>query len=158
MIHTLRNITKEYIVEHGEIDTNLFRDICSEFNMLIVEDMLDGKEFNMGNNLSSLSVVRRERDPRSPRIDWGESNKYRQELIEEGKELYNSETDKGIKWHIYHTDGFYCKYYWRKGKCKVANKSVYRFDATRGVKGNKEKLIHLLKTDDLAYLKFKKHK
>jgi hypothetical protein len=65
--------------------------------------------------------------------------------------------DGGCKWHIYHTDEFYCKYYWRKGKCKVPNKSVYRFDATRGIKGNKEKLINLLKEDDLAYLKFKKH-
>ena len=79
------------------------------------------------------------------------------EDIEDGQLLYNSETGKGVKWHIYHTDEFYCKYYWRKGKCKIPNKSVYRFDTTRGVKGNKEKLIHLLKEDDLAYLKFKKH-
>ena len=110
----------------------------------------------MGNNLSTLSIVRKDRDPRSPRIDWGESNKYKKELLKEGKDLYNSETGKGIKWHIYHTDSFYCKYYWRKGKCKVSNKSVYRFDATRGIKGNKEKLIYLLKNDELAYLKFKK--
>jgi hypothetical protein len=34
---------------------------------------------------------------------------------------------------------------------------AYRFDATRGKKGNKEKLISLLKTDDIAYLRFKKH-
>jgi hypothetical protein len=34
---------------------------------------------------------------------------------------------------------------------------VYRFDATRGIKGNKEKLINLLKEDELAYLKFRKH-
>jgi hypothetical protein len=157
MDHTLRNITKEYIKEYGDIDTNLFRDICSEFNMLLIDEILDGKEINLGNNLSTLSIIRRERDPRSPRIDWGESNKYKKELLKEGKELYDVITGKGTKWHIYHTDEFYCKYYWRKGKCKVANKSVYRFDATRGIKGNKEKLIHLLKKDDLAYLTFKKH-
>ena len=158
MIHTLRNITKKYIKEYGDIDTNLFRDICSEFNILSMDYILDGKELSMGNNLSSLSITRQERDPRSPRIDWGESNKYKAELLKENKQIYNSETGEGVKWHIYYTDEFYCKYYWKKGKCKVKNKSVYRFDATRGVKGNKEKLIHLLKTDDLAYLKFKKHK
>ena len=81
----------------------------------------------------------------------------KKELLEEGQLLYSPKTGKGVKWHIYHTDEFYCKYYWRKGKCKIPNKSVYRFDATRGLKGNKEKLINLLKTDDLAYLKFKKH-
>ena len=117
---------------------------------------MKGKEFAFGSNLSTLSIIRKKRDPRSPRIDWGESNKYKKELLEEGQELYNPTTGDGIKWHIYYTDEFYCKYYWRKGKCKIPNKSVYRFDATRGVKGNKEKLIHLLKTDDLAYLTFKK--
>ena len=119
--------------------------------------ILEGKEFNMGHNLSTISIIRRDRDPRSPRIDWGESNKYKKELIDSKALLYSPETGKGAKWYIYHTDPFYCKYYWRKGKCTIPNKSVYRFDATRGLKGNKEKLIHLLKKDDLAYLKFKKN-
>lgn len=153
---TFKDIHASYEKTYEEVDKSLFTDICHEFNMLILDYILDGKAFNMGNNLSSLSIIRRERDPRSPRIDWGESNKYKQELLEEDQDLYNNITGKGVKWHIYHTDSFYCKYYWRKGKCIVKNKSVYRFDATRGVKGNKEKLIKLLKTDDLAYLKFKK--
>ena len=156
-IYTLRDIYKKYNQEYNtNINSNLFRDICSEFNIMIINYVLEGKEFNMGNNLSTISIIRKDRDPRSPRIDWGESNKYKKELLKEGKDLYNSETGKGIKWNIYHTDSFYCKYYWRKGKCKVSNKSVYRFDATRGIKGNKEKLIYLLKNDELAYLKFKK--
>ena len=157
MQHTLKNIYIDYQNKCGNIDKSLYTDIIQEFNIMIMNYILEGKEFNMGNNLSTLSIVRRERDPRSPRLDWGESNKYKKELLEEGQLLYNPETGEGVKWHIYHTDSFYCKYYWRKGKCKIKNKSVYRFDATRGIKGNKEKLIHLLKTDDLAYLKFKKH-
>ena len=157
MIHTFSDIYNKYNKEHGDIDKSLFTDVCHEFNMLIIDYILEGKEFNMGNNLSTLSIIRRDRDPRSPRIDWGESNKYKKELLEEDQKLYNPKTGEGVKWHIYHTDEFYCKYYWRKGKCKIANKSVYRFDATRGIKGNKEKLIALLKQDDLAYLKFRKH-
>jgi len=157
MNHTLVEIYKNYKKEaKAPVDSKMFRDICSDFNIVIFEYLLEGKEFNMGNNLSTLSIIRRDRDPRSPRIDWGESNKYKKELISEGKELYNSKTGKGENWYIYHTDEFYCKYYWRKGKCKVKNKSVYRFDATRGIKGNKEKLINLLKTNELAYLTFKK--
>ena len=142
MLHTLKDIYLDYQMEHNDIDKTVYTNIIQEFNILIMEYILEGKEFNMGNNLSTLSIIRRDRDPRSPRID---------------QNLYNSETDEGVKWHIYHTDDFYCKYYWRKGKCKIKNKSVYRFDATRGVKGNKEKLINLLKEDDLAYLKFKKY-
>ena len=158
MSYTLKHIYKDYQDYYSDdLDKSLHTNIIQEFNIMIMDYILDGKEFNMGNNLSTLSIVRRDRDPRSPRLDWGESNKYKKELLEEGQLLYNSETGEGVKWHIYHTDEYYCKYYWRKGKCKVPNKSVYRFETTRGVKGNKEKLIRLLKEDDLAYLKFKKH-
>ena len=156
MSYTLQDIYKKYINTFEHIDKKLFRDICEEFNIAIVDSILDGGILDMGNNLSTLSIVRKERDPRNPKIDWGESNKYKKELISKGENLYNAETEQGIKWHIYYTDEYYCKFYWRKGKCRIPNKSVYRFDATRGIKGNKEKLINLLKTDDLAYLKFKK--
>ena len=156
MGYTFTDIYNSYTEEYGYIDKAIFSDICHTFNIGIMDYILEGKEFNMGNNLSTLSITRRERDPRSPRIDWGESNKYKKELLEQKEELYDPITELGTKWHIYYTDKFYCKYYWRKGKCKVPNKSVYRFDATRGVKGNKEKLIKLLKEDELAYLKFKK--
>ena len=131
MAYTLTNIYDSYIVDKVPVDRSLFKNICSEFNMMIMDYILEGKE-------------------------WGESNKYKKELLSEGETIYDPITDLGVKWHIYHTDSFYCKYYWRKGKCSVPNKSVYRFDATRGIKGNKEKLINLLRTDDLAYLKFKK--
>ena len=157
MAYTLTNIYDSYVVDNGPIDKTLFKNICSEFNIMIMDYILEGKEFNMGHNLSTMSIIRRDRDPRSPRIDWGESNKYKQELADIYETLYDPLTGKGTKWYIYYTDPFYCKYYWRKGKCIVPNKSVYRFDATRGLKGNKEKLINLLKEDELAYLKFKKH-
>ena len=156
MAYTLQDIYKEYTNTVSLIDKKIFRDICEEFNMAIINSILEGNTLDMGNNLSTLSIVRKERDPRNPKVDWGESNKYKQELLEQGKKLYNAETGEGVKWHIYYTDSYYCKFYWRKGKCRIPNKSVYRFDATRGIKGNKEKLINLLKTDDLAYLKFKK--
>ncbi len=154
MQHTISHIYNDYTTRDDSVSKQTFVDICSEFNIMIIDYILDGKEFNMGSNLSTLSIVRMERDPRSPAIDWGESNKYKAELIEKGEELYNKETDQGIKWQLYYTDKEYLKYYWRKGKCKVKNKSVYRFDATRGIKGNKGKLKLI---DELDYLKFKKN-
>jgi hypothetical protein len=157
MSYTLTDIYERYVTDKGPFDRALFKNICTEFNVLIMDHLLEGKEFNLGHNLSTISVVRKERNPNHPRVDWGESNKYKKELIEQNVELYDKDAGVGLKWHIYHTDSFYCKFYWRKGKCSVPNKSVYRFDATRGIKGNKEKLINLLKVDDLAYLMFKKN-
>ena len=159
MNYTLTHIYNNYASEiESPVDKHLFKDICSEFNMLAIDYILEGKEFNMGYNLSTLSIVRMKRDPRAPRVDWSESNKYKAELQMFGKKLYDKETGEGTKWQIYFTDEDYYKYYWRKGKCAVPNKSVYRFDATRGIKGNKEKLTKVLQSDELAYLKFKKYK
>ena len=76
------------------IETRLFKQICEEFNMQVIDMVLDGKEFSMGNNLSTLSVRRIERNPSKPTIDWWESNNYKQELLAQGKELYNAETGK----------------------------------------------------------------
>ena len=157
MEYNIGHIYEDYIENEEFIDKKIFKDICETFNIKIIDSLLDGKNFNMGSNLSTLSITKVERDPRSPRVDWGESNKYKEELLKEGKELYNSKTEVGEKWHIYYTDKFYFKYYWIKGKCRIPNKSVYRFTPTRGLKGNKEKLTNLLKEDDLAYLKFKKY-
>tara|TARA_B100002019_G_scaffold282708_1_gene288260 strand:- start:2315 stop:2797 length:483 start_codon:yes stop_codon:yes gene_type:complete len=157
-MNTLKNIYKDYN-EHVEdpIESRLFKQLCEEFNMLVVDEMLEGREFKMGNNLSTLSVRRIERNPMRPTIDWWESNKYKQELISQGIPLYDAETGKGAKWFIYYTDPWYCKYHWQKSKCKISNKTAYRFTPTRGTKGNKEKLTNLLKEDELAYLRFKKH-
>ena len=157
MQHTISHIYEDYKKTNGSVPKDIFVAICSEFNMQIIDYLLEGKEFHMGHNLSTLSVIRKERDPRIPTIDWGESNKYKDELISEGKELYNKDTGEGVKWHIYYTDGEYLKYYWRKSRCRVKNKTAYRFDATRGIKGNRGKLRELLKHDELAYLKFRKN-
>ena len=155
---TIKDIHKHY-VKHVEdpIETRLFRQICEEFNMHIVDYILEGGEFSMGSNLSTLSIRRIERNPSKPTIDWWESNKYKQELLAQVKELFDASTGEGEKWFIYYTDPWYCKYHWQKSRCKISNKSAYRFTPTRGLKGNKEKLTKLLKDDDLAYLRFKKH-
>ena len=139
------------------IETRLFKQICEEFNMLIVNGILEGGEFSMGSNLSTISIRRIERNPSKPTIDWWESNRYKQELLAQGKELFDVSTGQGEKWFIYYTDPWYCKYHWQKSRCKISNKSAYRFTPTRGIKGNKEKLTKLLRDDDLAYLRFRKH-
>ena len=64
MSYTLQHIYKAYVDTNEYIDKKVFRDICEEFNISIMEDILEGNTFNMGNNLSTLSVVRKERDPK----------------------------------------------------------------------------------------------
>ena len=158
MNYLISDIYNDYINEYDNpVDEVSFKNICSDFNINIINYILDGGKFNMGSNLSSLSIVRIERNNSKPTIDWGESNQYKKELMAKGVTLYDNMTKEGTKWHIYYTDKDYYRYYWNKGRCKIPNKSVYKFIPTRGIKGNKEKLTNLLKEDDLAYLKFKKN-
>ena len=60
MQHTISHIYNNYTETDSSISKQTFVDICSEFNMMIIDYILDGKEFNMGHNLSTLSVVRME--------------------------------------------------------------------------------------------------
>ena len=139
MNYILKDIYNSYQNEcKNAVEKQVYVDVVQEFNIMIVEYLLEGKEFNMGNNLSTLSIVRRDRDPRSPRLDWGESNKYKKELLEEGKDLYNSDTNTGIKWHIYHTDEFYCKYYWRKVNAKFLINLCIDLTLREGLKETKK--------------------
>lgn len=141
----------------GTIDRKTFHNLCKDFNSAVMDEIIvEGKEFNQGYNLSSISILRLERDWSKKQIDWEASKKYRQELLGEGKELYNSDTDEGEKWFIYHTDKWYCRFYWKKKICSVPNKSVYRFKPTGGKRGNKTKLKEHMKKDDLAYTKYDK--
>ena len=81
MAHTLKHICDDYVkFEDSNIDPAIFRELCEEFNIDIINYILDGYSFNMGNQLSSISVKRVVRDNSKPTIDWGESNKYKKEL------------------------------------------------------------------------------
>jgi len=158
MTYLLGHIYKDYLeLNKTFVEDAVFKSICAEFNIAIIDYILEGKTFNMGNYLSSLSVRQINRNNSKPTIDWGESNIYKKEILDKGDKLFNKETGEGTKWHIYYTDLKYYRYFWNKGRCNVPNKSVYKFTPTRGLKGNKEKLTNLLKEDELAYLKFKKN-
>lgn len=156
--YTLDDVHRFYQRAYGEkIQKKNFSAICAEFNSGIVDLMLKGQDFNMGFNLGYLGIRRVDRDPRYPAIDWAESKKYKEELLAAGTSLYDKDTGKGVKWHVYFTNSYYCRFFWTKGLSSVKNKSGYRFDFTRGVKGNKEKLKRLLQSNDIAYLNFKKY-
>lgn len=141
----------------GELDWKTFRRLCEDFNQAVMEDIiLAGGRFNQGSYLSTISILRIERNYKNKQIDWKASYELKEELIEEGEKPYDPETGEGENWLVYHTDRWYCRFYWRKATCTVPNKSVYSFRPTGGDKGNKTKLKELLHNDDLAQTRFEK--
>lgn len=148
---------KFYKKESGELSKEMFTELCQEFNQRVMDDIiLKGGKFNMGDNLSTLSIGRIERNYSNKQVDWAASKKLKQQLLDEGKKLYDDSTKEGEKWLVYFTNDWYCRFYWNKGRCKVPNKTAYKFVATRGEVGNKNKLKTLLRKDELAYLQFNK--
>lgn len=152
-----KDIYAAYVFHGGHLEWDPWMNIVSRFNQEIMDEIiLEGREFDMGAGLSRLSVVRIDRNHAAPRIDWASTNQLKKELISEGEILLSDENPDGVSYLVYYTDDWYCRFFWEKRNCRLRNKSAYRFDATRGLKGNKTKLVQLLQSDDIAYLKYDK--
>ena len=152
---TLSDIYPYYVAEGGTLDRALFKNICQDFNIQIMNHIIyEGGRFDMGNNLSTISIKRIKRNYKKPQVDWNASNQYRQELEEKGIELYNNQTGKGEKWLIYHDEEWYCRFFWQKKYSKFKNKKAYKFIATRGKVGNKTKLKEHLAENELNITKY----
>lgn len=142
MINNLPNIYKEYKTYSKEdIDYKLYKNICLDFNELVFENLREGKVFNMGFRLSHLEILQVDRTFKKPKVNIYETKKLR-EAGEDGV--------------VYWTDDFYCRHYWNKYKCVIKNRTFYKFCPTRGLKGNKEKLVNLLQSDPLSHNRFRK--
>ena len=64
-----------------------FKEILLSFNESIMEHIINGGEFNMGFNLSMLSVLRAKVNPRLAKIDWKTSNELKKDLEEKVRNL-----------------------------------------------------------------------
>lgn len=142
MIFNLPDVYKHYCLnKKNPVSAKVHRNICIDFNDMVFKELREGKIFNIGFNLSNLEIILIERNFKRPRINIYETRKLR---------------DAGIDDTVYWTDDFYCRHFWNKYKCKVKNRKYYQFSPTRGLKGNKGKLVTLLKTDKFSYLRFRK--
>ena len=144
-----------YKKEGGTLHPSLYKNICQDFNIRIMDHIIyEAGTFDMGNHLSTLSIRRLKRNYNNPHINWNESNKLKEELLNEGKQLYDAKTGEGEKWLVFHDEKWYCRFYWKKHFAKFRNKSAYRFVATRGKLGNKTKLKEHLMENTLNYIKY----
>ena len=134
-----------------------FQQLCIDFNTSVMDEIIyRGRTFNMGERLSTLEIVKIDRNYNNPQVNWKKSLELKQKIIEEGKTPYSKENPDGEKWFVYYTDDWYCRFYWRKQDAVVQNKTAYKFTATRGDKGNKTKLKEHLRNNEVAHLKYRK--
>jgi hypothetical protein len=158
LTHTLRNSGYTFYKENGgTLAYAAFNAICTAFNQEAMAQIVKGKTFDMGRDLGKLSIIRIQRNFQKPAIDWNESLKYKQELLDQGEELYTEETPHGIKWFVYFTTEWFIRFYWEKkaGRIRMRDKMLYSFAATGGERGNKTAAKRHLAEDELNYTDYK---
>lgn len=128
---------------YTEVTFAMFRHVLSQFNKKAVEDILDGETLKMGHGLGHLRIRKIERKfggKAKKAVDWGETNKLRAQ---------------GENIMVYFTNDEWFRWYWTKKFCNVPNKSVYRFDPTKGLHGAAAKLAKRLNEDEFASITYK---
>lgn len=118
----------------------LYKHTISEFCKKAVDRVLEGDTLYLGHKLGCIRIKKVPRNFDNPVIDWYETNKLKAE---------------GINKHIYYTDPYWFRWYWDKSRPALKNKSVYKFEATKGETGNVKKLVRKIKNDPFAELNYK---
>jgi hypothetical protein len=100
-----------------------FNYLNTAINNEMSKSILRGYDFNLGIGEVKIGVIgidkiERKFDetglPTDRSIDWGESNKFKKTLIEQGIEPYNKETaPNGKHWFLYHTEPYIYYINWR---------------------------------------------
>lgn len=143
-------------VDHPRED---FLRSTAEFNRRIVEKMLEGYKFTIPKVGGILEAKAKERTKKSNKftdVNWPESKKYKQELIDAGKIPYDKDkAPNGIKWFVYY-EGAYCLWNWfrRTGDRYKKNIMYYSFKPTRG---NSRKLSQAFRNNPIAEVTYDIH-
>lgn len=106
------NAKKRYeVYKQMNIPYNSFNILNTTINTEMSKSILRGYSFNLG--IGSIKVQRIERhfddngQPKDRSINWEESNKFKQTLLDAGIELYDKNTNpNGRKWLLYHTEPY----------------------------------------------------
>lgn len=124
-----------------------YRDIISNFFKAASTDLMEGKKLNLLNNSGYLFIKRIERSFKKPRVNWGESNKQKQEHIDNG-DIPLKGNNGGKPWLIYFTDDEYFRLAWARPIVGMKHTNFYKFIPARGREGKegfKEQMAHLIK-------------
>src|SRR5690606_21174779 len=108
----------------------MYKEVLSRFNKKACDAVIFGAFLNLGANLGYLLIRKIKRRYDKPKPDWGESNKLKQKLIDEGKVPKDKDHPDGEEWIKFYSDPWYLRWAWMKSTCRVKNQSVYAFVPT----------------------------
>ena len=116
-IVSLKHRLKYHKLYYGH--ESLFKEAIYAYNYNMVKEMIMGAKMRLGKEMGTISIFKKKRtfyiDEETTvtrNIDWGESIKNKQTLIDAGITPYDKNTaPDGVKWFIYHNEDYT---YWFK--------------------------------------------
>lgn len=128
-----------------DVEYKTFSTIIREFNIDISTEILKGYKFSPGSRLGIFNLIKDIR--RGKTVNWGESNKYRQRLIDQGKVPFDKElAPHGEEWLIFYTDNTYYKWKWFKNGASQYVKHIGNF-VFKPVTANRRNIAKVVKED-----------
>jgi hypothetical protein len=132
-----------------------FKKVLYTHNKLMAKEILNkGGVYRLGKQLGNIFIKSIRRNHKNPKINFGETNKRKRDLLEQGyklEELYNSKTNpKGIKYVVYHDSPTYCKLHWDRDNMELRNLDFYNMKMTGNTHNKstfKYKFINAIKSD-----------
>jgi hypothetical protein len=126
--------------------------VLKRYNTLIIEGVAGGSSWNLPFNMGTISTVVNTRRFTSKVVNWPESNKLKQSIIDRGGVPREKGSEEGESWIVYYTDEFFCRIKWDKKNTKgksVKNWKIYKFSPAWGFR---RFLSKKLKEDELNEL------
>ncbi len=153
--HSFRHIYNAWASKHGDaVDYAVFKEILERLFKKLAKKIIHGYKFTIGHGIGLIEVIKVARtfstnEDGVPKvaIDWGASNKRKEELIDQGRVPYNGKTaPNGVKWLIFHTALSYCRWKWyKKSYHMIPNITTYTFKPTYT---NKRELARYIKAQE----------
>lgn len=134
-----------------------YKFLVSLFNETISDLIIrEGYTFKLGHHLGEIRIRKKRRHPNKMPVNWNESLKTKQAIIDAGEVPYDKDTaPEGKKWLVRFTDKFGYYWYWSKYRCAISNRDAYSFNPTAGGYGNIKKLHQYRKHNPLVVTKYK---
>lgn len=118
----------ELLLNMVEIDYKSYYYMMNQMGFYISKEILLGNRCSFERRLGSVCIARFPRSDKKT-VDWFQSNKKKQELIDKGiKPKQNN--DDGEDWIVYRDDDDYLGFTWDKGGINTKNGMFYSFKTT----------------------------
>lgn len=143
-IYNTKDFYKSYRKEGGKLTYREYKDIIDDYHKKVSSLVMSGFIYDMPSEICTLKIIENKRKIKVKEngnlvcaVDWGESNKNKALLIENGKVPYKETkledgtitNNGGEKWLCYHTDDSY--FIWIKiSSIKLHNAMKYSFNVS----------------------------